>query len=294
MKSVSEPRQEPPTSPTRRTPASSPTHRTTTSPTRRTAGYGAEPQAPIQESEDEQDTSKQIEEKKPAKGSVALVNKKIGYDAQERSIMDQLKMVQAKKEQWLKTQVAKDANFKENDQSKGHGKGYTHGKGQGSSGQRQPESGFDVSRSNPTTEDSRCPDRRGHEPHAKVEPAKKVKKKAAEQGSEIPDPKDPTWLEIRQRTSGRPRAVEPLEKQLTNLAAEKLRRDLQGAKPRRLRHSAPPKSEGIPGSRLGKITEGVESDTVSSLAAQKATTSPLPHVRDEDCLPGEPVLIRYS
>ena len=54
MKSVSEPRQEPPTSPTRRTPASSPTHRTTTSPTRRTAGYGAEPQAPIQESEDEQ------------------------------------------------------------------------------------------------------------------------------------------------------------------------------------------------------------------------------------------------
>ena len=37
---------------------------------------------------------------------------------------------------------------------------------------------------------------------AKVEPAKKVKKKAAEQGSEIPDPKDPTWLEIRQRTSG--------------------------------------------------------------------------------------------
>eukprot|EP00913_Durusdinium_trenchii_P024254 g22772.t1 len=30
----------------------------------------------------------------------------------------------------------------------------------------------------------------------------------------------------------RPRAVEPLEKQLTNLAAEKLRRDLQGAKPR--------------------------------------------------------------
>ena len=54
VKSVLEPHQEPPTSPSRRTPASSPTHRTTPSPTRRTAGYGAEPQAPTQESEDEQ------------------------------------------------------------------------------------------------------------------------------------------------------------------------------------------------------------------------------------------------
>ncbi|CAK9028115.1 unnamed protein product [Durusdinium trenchii] len=241
-----------------------------------------------------QDTSKQIEEKKPAKGSVALVNKKIGYDAQERSIMDQLKMVQAKKEQWLKTQVAKDANFKENDQSKGHGKGYTHGKGQGRAIPQQKTPVALIAEDMSHTPGQPTPAGAGHGPEAKVEPAKKVKKKAAEQGSEIPDPKDPTWLEIRQRTSGRPRAVEPLEKQLTNLAAEKLRRDLQGAKPRRLRHSAPPKSEGIPGSRLGKITEGVESDTVSSLAAQKATTSPLPHVRDEDCLPGEPVLIRYS
>ena len=89
-----------------------------------------------------QDTTKQLEEKKPAKGSVDLVNKKIGYDAQERSIMDQLKMVQAKKEEWLKTQSIKDKNFKENeskDNDKGPGKGYTKGKDQGSSSQHQPE-----------------------------------------------------------------------------------------------------------------------------------------------------------
>lgn len=72
-----------------------------------------------------QDTSKQLEEKKPAKGSIDLVNKKIGYDAQERSIMNQLEMVQKKKEQWLKIQASKGEAIKENDQEKGHGKGYT-------------------------------------------------------------------------------------------------------------------------------------------------------------------------
>ena len=56
--------------------------------------------------------------------------------------MDQLKMVQAKKEEWLKTQAIKDKNFKENelmDNGKGPGKGYTQGKGQGSSSQHQVE-----------------------------------------------------------------------------------------------------------------------------------------------------------
>ena len=53
VKSISEPHQEPPTSPTRRTPSTSPAHRSTPSPSRRTAGYGADPQDPIQESGDE-------------------------------------------------------------------------------------------------------------------------------------------------------------------------------------------------------------------------------------------------
>ena len=55
------------------------------------------------------DTKVQIEEKKPEKGSVDLVNRKIGYDAQERGIENQLNKVQEKKAAWLAVQELKDS-----------------------------------------------------------------------------------------------------------------------------------------------------------------------------------------
>ena len=59
-----------------------------------------------------QDTKDQITEKKPDKNSIDLVDKKISYDAQQRSLEKQLKAVQQKKEEWIKIQVAKDAKTK--------------------------------------------------------------------------------------------------------------------------------------------------------------------------------------
>jgi hypothetical protein len=59
-----------------------------------------------------QDTKDQITEKKPGKNSIDLVDKKISYDAQQRSLENQLKAVQQKKEEWMKIQMAKDAKTK--------------------------------------------------------------------------------------------------------------------------------------------------------------------------------------
>ena len=52
-----------------------------------------------------QDVRQQLEIKKPEKGSVELNNKKISYDAQERSLEQKLANVKSKKEEWLQTRA---------------------------------------------------------------------------------------------------------------------------------------------------------------------------------------------
>lgn len=89
------------------------------------------------------DTTAQLVEHSPAKGSVQLNDKAIGYAAQQRSLENQLKNVQSKKEAWLKTQALKDKNLGQNKDTK------KDQEGQGSPGQvdRGREQVFGVDRS---------------------------------------------------------------------------------------------------------------------------------------------------
>ena len=54
------------------------------------------------------DTTTQLVEKKPDKGSIELKDKKIGLDAAERSLEKRMETIRKQKEQWLSTQQRKD------------------------------------------------------------------------------------------------------------------------------------------------------------------------------------------
>ena len=54
------------------------------------------------------DVAKQMEEKKPAAGSMELQNQKISLDAAERSLKDRLTTIQKQKEDWVNMQKKKD------------------------------------------------------------------------------------------------------------------------------------------------------------------------------------------
>eukprot|EP00435_Cladocopium_sp_Y103_P065930 s567_g28.t1 len=54
------------------------------------------------------DVNKQMEEKKPAQGSMDLQNKKISLDAAERSLQDRLSTIQKQKEDWINMQEKKN------------------------------------------------------------------------------------------------------------------------------------------------------------------------------------------
>ena len=54
------------------------------------------------------DVDNQLQEKKPPKGSPELNNKKIGYDAQERSLETKLEKIKQEKAAWVEAQRIKD------------------------------------------------------------------------------------------------------------------------------------------------------------------------------------------
>lgn len=134
----------------------------------------------------DQDTRKQIEEKKPQKGSPELNNHKISYDAQERSLETKLAQVKQKKLDWLKTQEYKDQTKIADDlQPTNKGKGSTKGTGDKSLDRDQVESSLMLSQgplpSNGYPEMNITPGRKSRKPE---EPAEELEYEARERGTE--------------------------------------------------------------------------------------------------------------